>query len=151
MAKTLNEMLAELPPERRSRVHARTQELIAEEMTLSELRKVMGKTQTQLARLTGKPQATISRMEQQSDMLISTLDQVVGALGGRVRIVAELPNRRPVLLTGLGDIGAPPSAASPVLHQVRASKARSAPLHRRASIKASPKRHSGRKPTSGAP
>jgi hypothetical protein len=40
-------------------------------------------------------------MEKQSDMLISTLDRVVHAMGGRVRIVAELPGRPPLYLTGL--------------------------------------------------
>ena len=57
-----------------------------------------------MTRLTGKPQATISRMEAQSDMLLSNLDQVVRALGGRVRVLAELPGRAPVMLNGLGDL-----------------------------------------------
>ena len=43
-------------------------------------------------------------MEQQSDMLISTLDGVVRALGGRVRILAELPGRPPLYLTGLAGL-----------------------------------------------
>ena len=107
MGKTLDEVVARMPKRLQRRVKARTAELIAEEMTLRDLRKAMGKTQVQVARLTGKPQATISRMEAQSDMLLSNLDQVVGALGGRVRIVAELPGRAPVVLTGFGDLGAP--------------------------------------------
>jgi len=82
--------------------HART--LIAEEMSLRELRQALGKTQAQLARKLKKPQATISRMERQSDMLISTLDKVVHAHGGRVRILAELPGHKPLLLTGLADL-----------------------------------------------
>ena len=104
MGKTVDGMVAALSPDRQRRVHARTEELVGEEMTLRDLRKAMGRTQAQVARLTGKPQATISRMEAQSDMLLSNLDQVVGALGGRIRIVAELPGRAPVLLTGLGDL-----------------------------------------------
>jgi DNA-binding XRE family transcriptional regulator len=104
MPTTLNHMLDRLPPERRKRVKARAQELIAEEMSLPELRKAMDKTQAQLARRTGKSQVTLSRMERQSDMLISTLNEVVRGLGGRVRIVAELPNRPPVYLTGLTDL-----------------------------------------------
>lgn len=105
MGKTLDAVLAEMPARRRRRIQARAQELIAEEMTLRELRKAMGKTQVQLARRLGKPQAAISRMEQQSDMLLSTLSQVVEGLGGKIRIVAELPGRAPVELTALGDIG----------------------------------------------
>ena len=104
MGKALSEILAKLPEARRQRIQTRAAELIAEEMTLRELRKAMGKTQIQVAKLTGKPQASISRMEDQSDMLLSNLDQIVSALGGRVRILAELPGRAPVTLTGLGDL-----------------------------------------------
>jgi transcriptional regulator with XRE-family HTH domain len=106
MAMTLKEMLDRLPAERRRRVEARAEELIAEEMSLRDLRKAMHKTQVQLARKTGKSQVTLSRLERQSDMLISTLNEVVRGLGGRIRIVAELPDRPPVYLTGLADLSA---------------------------------------------
>jgi transcriptional regulator with XRE-family HTH domain len=88
-------------------IEADAQTLIAEEMSLRDLRKALGKTQVQLARKLKKPQATVSRMERQSDMLISTLDRVVHALGGRVRLVAELPGRKPLYLTGLADLATP--------------------------------------------
>lgn len=113
MGRTLDEVMAGLPVRRRRRVEAQAAELIAEEMTLRELRRAMGRTQVQVARATGKPQATISRMEAQADMLLSNLDQVVTALGGRIRILAELPGRAPVLLTGLRDI-TPPARRPPV-------------------------------------
>ena len=122
MGRTYEEVMAGLPARRRRQIEARGAELIAEEMTLAELRKAMGRTQVQVARATGKPQATISRMEAQTDMLLSNLDQVVSALGGRIRILAELPGRAPVLLTGLGDIT--PSATprpAPAHRQVRAA------------------------------
>jgi len=90
--------------EERGEIETHAQTLIAEEMSLRELRQALGKTQAQLARKLKKPQATVSRMERQSDMLISTLDKVVHALGGRVRILAELPGRKPLLLTGLADL-----------------------------------------------
>ena len=106
MATTLKQMLDRLPPARRQRVDAGTQALIAEEMSLRELRKAMGKTQQQLARKTGKSQVVLSRLEKQTDMLISTLDEVVRGLGGRVRVVAELPGRPPVYLTGLSGLAA---------------------------------------------
>ncbi len=90
--------------EERGEIEAQAQMLVAEEMSLREMRQALGKTQAQLARKLKKPQATVSRMERQSDMLISTLDKVVHALGGRVRILAELPGRKPLLLTGLADL-----------------------------------------------
>ncbi len=88
-------------PEQRARIDTESDRLIAEELSLRELRMAMGKTQIQLARKLKKPQASVSRMEKQSDMLISTLDEIVHAMGGRVRIVAELPGRPPLYLTGL--------------------------------------------------
>jgi DNA-binding XRE family transcriptional regulator len=88
----------------RAEIDARARTLIAEEMSLRDLRKAMGKTQAQLARKLKKPQATVSRIERQSDMLISTLDHVVRALGGRIRIVAELPGRPPLVLSGLAGL-----------------------------------------------
>jgi len=106
MGKSLDEVMAAMPAARRRRIKAHAAELIAEEMTLRELRKAMGKTQAQLARRLGKPQATISRMEAQSDMLMSTLGEVIEGLGGRIRVVAELPGRPPVHLSVLGDLGA---------------------------------------------
>ena len=101
MGKSLDEVMAALPAARRRRIKAHAAELIAEEMTLRELRKAMGKTQAQLARRLGKPQATISRMEAQSDMLMSTLGEVIEGLGGRVRVVAELPRANARVATGV--------------------------------------------------
>jgi hypothetical protein len=98
--------------EERAEIEERAQTLITEEMSLRDLRKALGKTQAQLARKLKKPQATVSRMERQSDMLISTLDRVVHALGGRVRLVAELPGRKPLYLTGLAGLTAPEVAKS---------------------------------------
>jgi transcriptional regulator with XRE-family HTH domain len=102
---SFNRFTERFTPEERAEIDAQAHALISEEMSLRDLRKAMGKTQVELARKLRKPQATISRMERQSDMLISTLDQVVHALGGRVRIVAELPGRGPLYLTGLADLG----------------------------------------------
>lgn len=114
MATTLKQIMDRLPADRRRRVAARAEALIAEEMSLRDLRKAMRKTQVQLARKTGKSQVTLSRLERQSDMLISTLTEVVRGLGGRLRILAELPDRPPVYLTGFADITAetPPKRPS---------------------------------------
>jgi hypothetical protein len=90
--------------EQHARIDAHAEQLIAEELSLRDLRKVMGKTQAQLARKLNKPQASVSRMEKQSDMLISTPDEIVHAMGGRVRIVKELPGRPPLYLTGLTEL-----------------------------------------------
>ncbi len=126
MGKSLDDVMAALPADRQQRIRARGAELVAEEMTLRELRKAMGKTQAQLASRMGKPQATISRMEAQSDMLMSTLGQVVEGLGGRISILAELPGRAPVRLSGLGDLApdAKPPGRAAAPRKISASRAK---------------------------
>jgi DNA-binding XRE family transcriptional regulator len=100
---TLSELLAELPAKRRAKVSARGRELLAEAMTLRELRKARKLTQTRLARKLRTSQNQISRIEQHSDLLLSTLCSYVEALGGRINIVAEFPNLPPVAIAGLLD------------------------------------------------
>lgn len=52
----------------------------------------------------GIGQEGVSRLEQRSDLLISTLRGYVEALGGSLRLVAEFPNRPPVILHGLAAV-----------------------------------------------
>ena len=58
-------------------------------LTLSELRRRVGRSQAEIANATGTTQSAISRMEHQSDMHVSTLNEYVGALGGRLRLIVE--------------------------------------------------------------
>src|SRR4051794_38174825 len=104
MATTLEDMLAELPADRRAKVEARTAELLREEMTLAELRKAARKTQVSVARRLHVEQASVSQMERRGDMLLSTLRKYVEAMGGALDLVARLPGREPVHLTGLSDL-----------------------------------------------
>ena len=102
MARTLTEAVDALPPGRRAKVEARAAELIAKELSLQELRKAMRLTQVELADRLRVRQDTISRLEQRADMLLSTLQSYVEAMGGRLALVAELPNRAPVRIKGFG-------------------------------------------------
>lgn len=104
MGVKLEEMLDRLPPARRQKVEARAAELIAEEMSLRDLRKALGKTQVAVAKKLGLKQENVSRVEQRADVLLSTLDGYLQALGGRLRLVAEFKNRAPVTLAGFGTI-----------------------------------------------
>lgn len=81
MAKSLNEKISELPAGRRKKIEARAAELIAEEMSLRDLRKAMSRTQVELAKVLKVGQDTVSRYEQRSDMLLSTLQSYVKAMG----------------------------------------------------------------------
>jgi hypothetical protein len=101
MARTLEAKMAALTPARRKRVQARTAELIAEEMSLRDLRQAMALTQERIADELGIGQDQISKLERRSDLLISTLRSYVEAMGGKLHFVAEFPDRPPVSLSGL--------------------------------------------------
>ncbi len=103
MAMSLESVLKSLPPEMRAEIAARTQEMIEEEMTLRDLRSVQHLTQERVAELLGVEQDSVSRMERRADMLLSTMSSYVEAMGGRLRLVAEFPNRKPYTLK-LGDL-----------------------------------------------
>lgn len=51
MARTLKQQMARLPAARRRKVKARAHTLIAEEMSLRDLRKALAKTQTDVVRI----------------------------------------------------------------------------------------------------
>jgi DNA-binding XRE family transcriptional regulator len=99
--KNLTDVMNTLSDERRARVEARAQELIAEEMTLRDLRKARDLTQVRMAELLGVGQDNISRLEGRADMLISTLRSYVQAMGGDLALVARFPDRPDVSLSGL--------------------------------------------------
>ena len=99
---TLTERMEQLPEVRRRKVEERAQALIAEEMSLRDLRKAMQKTQTRVAEQLGINQENVSRIEKRTDLLISTLNGYVEAMGGRLRLVAEFPDRPPIALSGIG-------------------------------------------------
>ncbi|MEN1929204.1 helix-turn-helix transcriptional regulator [Luteimonas sp. MJ250] len=101
---TLNQKLAQLPADRRARVNARAAELIAEELSLQDLRKAMNCTQSQLAKTLNVGQDTVSRYERRTDMLLSTLQGYVRAMGGELDLVAKFPDRRPVRIKTLRDL-----------------------------------------------
>jgi transcriptional regulator with XRE-family HTH domain len=101
---TLTEKLRRLPAARRRKIEARAAALIAEEMSLQDLRRARQLTQAHLAERLGTGQDSISRLEQRSDLLISTLRHYVEELGGRLALVAEFQDRAPVRLQGFSTL-----------------------------------------------
>ncbi|MBW3576155.1 MAG: XRE family transcriptional regulator [Actinobacteria bacterium] len=98
--------LYERSPESRQRVAEKVAEL-TEELGLAELRSRMQRTQTELGELIGTSQSGVSRLERQRDILVSTLREYVVATGGRLRIVADYPDRAyEIRLPVLGEQGA---------------------------------------------
>ncbi len=99
----VNDVIAGLDPDTRRRVEERAAELIAEEMTLRELRKARQLTQARVAAELGISQDGVSRLEQRSDLLLSTLRKTVEAMGGSLTLIARFPDRPPVELSGIAE------------------------------------------------
>lgn len=108
---TLARKLAQLTPDRRERIQARGARLIAEELTLRDLRKALDVTQAQLAKRLGVGQDTVSRYERRTDMLLSTLQGYVRAMGGELDLLASFPDRPPMKIRSLGEVSASRSAS----------------------------------------
>lgn len=104
MGATLDKKIQGLSKKRQAKIQARTQELLAEEMTLRDLRNALELTQQAVSEKLHMKQDGISRLERRSDLLLSTLRDYIHAMGGELKIAAEFPNRPPVLLKGFSDI-----------------------------------------------
>ncbi len=101
MPVNVNDKIRKLSPAQRKKVDTRAKELIAEEMTLRELRKARKLTQVQMARALGINQDSVSRIEKRNDLLLSTLRKTIEAMGGKLSLVANFPDRAPVVLSGI--------------------------------------------------
>ena len=121
MGKTLKERLSKLPAGRRAKVEARAAELLAEEMSLRDLRKARELTQERMAELLGIGQEGISRLEKRSDLLISTLRNYLARMGGQLELVVRFPDRPAVLLQDLAELGAAERQSPPQKKPSRAS------------------------------
>jgi DNA-binding XRE family transcriptional regulator len=71
--KTLDQKMKSISRARRKKVEARTAGLIAEEMTLQELRQARKLTEVRMAKVLGISQDGVSRLEKRGDLLLSTL------------------------------------------------------------------------------
>jgi Helix-turn-helix domain len=100
--KNLDRIRKEMSPERRRKIQARARALMAEEMTLRDLRTALARTQTTVGDILGIGQEGISRIEHRSDLLLSTLRSYVEAMGGNLSLIVEFPDREPVALSGIG-------------------------------------------------
>ena len=96
MAKSFNSLLQGLPRERRQKIEERAQEMLLE-MALQDLRQKRHLTQQQLAERLNLQQAAISKMENQSDMHVGTLQRIIVAMGGTLKLVAQFPDEEIVI------------------------------------------------------
>jgi transcriptional regulator with XRE-family HTH domain len=103
MPRNVNDIINKLTRAQRRKVEARAAQLIAEEMTLQELRRARKITQQKIAKSLNIGQEGVSKIERRSDLLISTLRRTVEAMGGSLSLVAEFPDRDPVILSGIAE------------------------------------------------
>lgn len=99
--KELKDAINALAADRRTRIETRAKALIAEEMTLRDLRRAQDLTQERMAELLGVGQDNISRLEGRADMLLSTLRSYIAAMGGSLDLVVRFPDRPSVSLAAL--------------------------------------------------
>ena len=104
--KTLKDKLQALPANRRRKITRRTNLLIAEEMTMRDLRKARNITQVEMAKALGVKQEQVSRIEKRTDLHLSTLKRSIEAMGGELILTAKFPDGAPVRLTGFAELDA---------------------------------------------
>jgi transcriptional regulator with XRE-family HTH domain len=144
MGRTLTGKLAEIPQPRRERIKEHAAQLISEELSLRELRRALGRTQTKMASTLRVGQDTVARYEQRSDLLLSTLRRYLEAAGGKLRLIAEFPGRPSVRLKGLGDIS---GHTKPAVTKSRAIRSQS--KRRVSGRRPAPATHHGRASSTG--
>ncbi len=96
MAETLESVIAFLPKEQQEAIAQQTMKLIAEEMTLRELRKARERSQQAVGEILAINQAAVSKIERRTDMYVSTLRSFIEAMGGELEIIARFPDRAPI-------------------------------------------------------
>jgi hypothetical protein len=62
-------------------------------LTLPKLRELRGLSQTDVAQRLRINQGAVSRLERRGDMLVGTLRNLVSAMGGQLKLIAEFPDR----------------------------------------------------------
>jgi transcriptional regulator with XRE-family HTH domain len=121
VGRNLNQIIAELPPERQAGVEARYQELKQEVEGLRELREIAGKAQLDIAAALNIKQPSVSKIEKQTDMYLSTLRGYIEAIGGELDLVVRLPKRPEMRLQHLGDALRPISGTRPAARRGRSA------------------------------
>jgi DNA-binding Xre family transcriptional regulator len=97
----VDDVIASMPKERRRKIAARGNELLAKvqrRMTLSEIRKGRKISQAKMAAALGIGQMQISRLEKRKDPRLSTIERTVAAMGGHLTMIATFPDQEPVVL-----------------------------------------------------
>ena len=98
-----NELTKDFTPERRRRIKAMKNKLLAD-MPLHELRRARALTQQELAETLNVNQPAVAKLEQRADIYVSSLRSYIEAVGGRLKIIAEFPNGE-ITITNFSRLG----------------------------------------------
>ena len=104
MTTSLDDIVNSLPPERKAKIDSLTEELFEEVVTLRELRKKQKFTQEDIAQYLGIKQENVSRLERRNNVHLSTLKDYIHALGGKLHLIVEFPDREPIEIKDCEDL-----------------------------------------------
>lgn len=108
MTETLESVIASLSVQQQEAIAQQTKQLIAEEMTLRELRKARARSQDLMGRTLNVNQTAVSKIERRADMYVSTLRAFIEAMGGELDIIARFPDHPPVKITQFQELADKP-------------------------------------------
>ena len=106
MGRTIDEVIAELPPPQREAIEARAQELLLRVEGLKALRILAERSQEQIAESLGIKQPSVHKIERQTDLYLSTLRRFIEAAGGELELRVTLPGKGVIQLTTMADLHA---------------------------------------------
>ena len=105
MGRNIEEIIAGLPKERRSKIEKGSRrmarEMVAYADSLAEVRRAFSKTQAEVGAGLGMPQNAVSQLEKRKDIRLSTLVRYVDALGGELALIVRLKDGSQVELDGM--------------------------------------------------
>ena len=100
----IQDFIVSLPDDEQEAINAEYLNLKAEYMMLQEIRKFAGLSQTQLANILEMDQSNLSKLEKRGDVYVSTLRRYIEAVGGKLHVMATLPGKPLVELTGFSSL-----------------------------------------------
>ena len=88
-----SDLMKDWSPERRAESDARQAEMMAELVSLEQLREGLGISQEELANVMDVQQPAISKLVRRPDLKVSTLRELIAAMGGEMHITATFAGR----------------------------------------------------------
>jgi hypothetical protein len=92
MTVSFQQILNDLPPDRRLKIEARSAELIADEQLRQDLKIVRTLAQDKMVERLQLPKEDLLNLERQSDLHLLMLRNVLREMGGDLRLIIDLPN-----------------------------------------------------------